>query len=68
LHRETLLQQPGCHPDYGSEAFATTLGRRVDCEGLTAGAKCGNITGGRYWQMFPSLSLFGVSWDTICLL
>lgn len=44
------------------------LGRRGGCEGVTAAAKCGNLTGGRYWQMFPNLSLFAVSWDATCLL
>lgn len=63
-----MLQQAGCPPGYGSEAFATMLGRRGGCEGVTAAAKCGNLTGGRYWQMFPNLSFFAVSWDATCLL
>ena len=68
MHRGTFLQQPGCPPGYGSEAFATTLGKRGGCEGLTAPAVCGNLTGGRYWPMFPNLSFFAVSWDTTRLL
>lgn len=63
MYSGTFLQQPGCPPDCSSGAFATTSGRRSGCEGLTAAAKCGNLTGGKYWQVFPDLSLFAVSWD-----